>query len=135
MAGPPRAADLENVREVAAVGNLQHRPHGPELVVRDCQLLEACAPQEEAAPVDVLRAPGERYLAFLYEVRVKTSTAESDRHRARSMNFFYAMLAAQIGATISSLGLARRQKSLLWAVAGVAGVIAVTFGAYVYLSM
>lgn len=80
-------------------------------------------------------ATANQWVGFLYEVRVKTSTAESDRHRTRSMNFFYAMLAGQVGATLSSLGLARRQRSLLWAVAGFAGVIALTFGAYVYLSM
>lgn len=80
-------------------------------------------------------ATANQWVGFLYEVRVKTSTAESDRHRTRSMNFFYAMLAGQVGATLSSLSLARKQKSVLWAVAGFAGVIALTFGAYVYLSM
>jgi hypothetical protein len=74
-------------------------------------------------------------LGFLYEVRVKTSTAQSDRHRERSKNFFYAMLAGQVGATVASLGLARQRNSALWAVAGIAGVVAVVFGVYVYLGM
>lgn len=73
-------------------------------------------------------------VGFLYEARVKVSSAESERHQRKSENFFYAMLAAQIGATISALALARRQRSLLWAVAGGTGVIALVIGAYVYLS-
>lgn len=74
-------------------------------------------------------------LGFLYEVRVKTSAAESDRHRDRSQNFFYAMLAAQVGATVASLGLARQRKSAFWTLAGIAGIVAVAFGVYVYLGM
>jgi hypothetical protein len=74
-------------------------------------------------------------LGFLYEVRVKSSNAQSDRHKVRSQNFFYAMLAAQVGATVASLGLARRQRSPLWAFAGFAGIVAVAFGVYVYLGM
>jgi hypothetical protein len=74
-------------------------------------------------------------VGFLYEARVKVSTAESDRHRERSKNFFYAMLAAQVGATIASLGLARRQRSALWLLAGLAGIVAIALGVYVYVGM
>jgi hypothetical protein len=42
-------------------------------------------------------ATANQWVGFLYEVRVKTSTAASDRHRHRSENFFIAMLAAQGG--------------------------------------
>ena len=73
-------------------------------------------------------------LGYLYEARVRWSAAESDRHRHKSETFFYAMLAAQVGATVSALGLARKHKSLLWTVAGLAGVVSVGIGAYVYLS-
>jgi len=75
------------------------------------------------------------WVGYLYEVRVKTSTATSDTHREKSKNFFYAMLAAQIGATISSLGLARRYGSALWGLAGFAGLVAIVIGVYVYLGM
>ena len=75
------------------------------------------------------------WVGYLYEVRVACSTAESDRHRHRSENFFYAMLAAQLGAVVSSLALARRHRSGLWLVAGLAGLVAVSFGGYVYLTM
>jgi hypothetical protein len=74
-------------------------------------------------------------IGFLYECRVKFSSAESDRHRKRSESFFYAMLAAQVGATISSLALARKRKSALWALAGASGIVAVVIGAYVYLTI
>ena len=42
-------------------------------------------------------------------------------------------VAAQIGATVASLNLARKQQSVLWLVAGLMGVVALGFGAYVYL--
>ena len=73
-------------------------------------------------------------IGYLYEARVKVSTAESDRHQRRSKNFFYAMLAAQIGATVAALAMARKRKSVLWAVAGGTGVVALAIAAYVYLS-
>ena len=73
-------------------------------------------------------------VGFLYEARVKVSSAESEKHQRKSRNFFYAMLAAQVGATVSALAMARRHKSLLWAVAGGTGVVALAIGAYVYLA-
>lgn len=80
-------------------------------------------------------ATANQWVGFLLEVRVKYSTAESERHRKRSENFFFAMLAAQVGGVGSSLALARKRKSVLWLVAGVAGLVAVGFGAFVYLTM
>ena len=73
-------------------------------------------------------------VGYLYEARVKVSVAESERHQHKSYNFFYAMLAGQIGATISSLALARKQKSLLWGIAGATGLVAIVIGASVFLS-
>lgn len=72
-------------------------------------------------------------LGFLYEARVKVSSAESEKHQRKSKYFFYAMLSAQIGATIASLALARKRKSLLWALAGCTGLVALGIGAVVYL--
>jgi hypothetical protein len=74
-------------------------------------------------------------LAELYEILVRRTGAESDRHRTRSKNFFYAMLCAQAGVTVAAFALARSRKSWFWAVAGMAGVIAVSFGAYVYVAL
>jgi hypothetical protein len=73
-------------------------------------------------------------IGYLYEVRVKVTSAESDKHRHKSELFFYAMLAAQIGATVSALALARRTKSLLWLFASLTGIVALGIGAYVYLA-
>jgi hypothetical protein len=73
-------------------------------------------------------------VGFLYEARVKVSSAESEKHQRKSRNFFYAMLAAQVGATVSALAMARRHKSVLWAVAGGTGLVAIAIGAYVYLA-
>jgi hypothetical protein len=73
-------------------------------------------------------------VGYLYEARVKVSSVQSEKHQRKSENFFYAMLAAQVGATISALNLARRHKSLLWMVAGLTGTVAVVIAGYVYLS-
>jgi Domain of unknown function (DUF4337) len=75
-----------------------------------------------------------RRAAEAYEVRVRRSGVESDRHRERSQQFFYSMLLAQMGATISALALARAQRSLLWLLAAAAGVVALCFTGYVYLT-
>jgi hypothetical protein len=72
-------------------------------------------------------------IASLYEVRVKVSTAESDRHRKKSQTLGYAMLVAQIGAVAASLALARKRGFSLWLVAGTVGVVAIGFGGYAFL--
>jgi hypothetical protein len=72
--------------------------------------------------------------AELFELRARRTGAESDRHRTRSKNFFYAMLCAQAGVTLASFALARTRHSWFWAVAGTAGVIAIAFGAYVFVA-
>lgn len=73
-------------------------------------------------------------IGYLYEARVKITSAESDKHRQKSQNFFLAMLAAQIGATISAMALARRQKSALWLFASIVGLISIGYGGYVFLT-
>lgn len=106
--------------------------------------LVARAPKESATPAQAagFELEQRRYrqeatlnqtLGFRYEARVKISSAQSDRYQRRSKIFFYAMLAAQIGATIASLALARKHQSLLWAIAGVTGLAAISIGGYVYL--
>ena len=112
-----------------------------EPILREADRLAQATPAGQAARFELdyrryrVESSLNQALGFLYEVRVKHSTAYSDRHRTRSKNFFYAMLAAQIGATVASLGLARRRQSAIWLFAGVVGFIAVGFGTYVYLSM
>jgi hypothetical protein len=43
------------------------------------------------------------------------------------------MLAAQMAVVISTLAIAARQKNLLWSLAAAAGLVAVSFSAYVFL--
>ena len=76
-----------------------------------------------------------RAAAEMYEVRVRRSGVESDRHRDRSKLFFYSMLVAQVGVTIASLALARTQRNSLWLFAAVAGLTAVGFSSYVYVAL
>jgi hypothetical protein len=72
-------------------------------------------------------------IAWLYEIQVHKSDANAARHRERSMHFFIGMLGAQAGVAISSISLAARRRSILWALAGLLGLAAVVFSAYVYL--
>jgi hypothetical protein len=72
-------------------------------------------------------------IAGVLEVQVRKSSWNSDRHRERSVMFFYGMLAAQAGVVIATFSLAVRRRSALWGLATVAGLGAILFAAYVYL--
>jgi hypothetical protein len=72
-------------------------------------------------------------IAQVLEVQVMYTSLDSDRHRDRSKFFFYGMLAAQAGVTISTLSLAVKKRSLLWAAASLVGMGAVAYAAYIYL--
>jgi hypothetical protein len=72
-------------------------------------------------------------IGFLYEARVKVTSAESDKHRRKSQTLFIAMLVAQVGSVVSSLALARKKKSALWLFAATAGLVAIGFGGYVLM--
>lgn len=76
-----------------------------------------------------------RKIAEMFETQVRRSGVESDRHRERSRNFFYSMLAAQAGVTISSLALSKERRNLLWTIAALSGFFALTFSGYVYFSL
>jgi hypothetical protein len=71
--------------------------------------------------------------AYLYEVGVRKTAWESERHRARSRSFFFGMLGAQAAVTIASLALAVRERSWLWTTAATIGVLALLSAGYVYL--
>jgi hypothetical protein len=74
-------------------------------------------------------------VAGLYELDVRKASLDSERHRNRSMFFFFAMLAAQGGVTIATFAIAMRRRSLPWALATLAGLAALAVGVYVYLRM
>ena len=105
------------------------RPPGAEMTALQASQMETEQRRYRA------EASLNQQIGYLYDVRVKVSTVESDRHRLRSENFFYAMLAGQAGATLAALALARKRHSSLWLFAGVIGTVSVGFGAYVYLTM
>lgn len=72
-------------------------------------------------------------VARLYELQVRKGNLVAERHHARSQKFFFGMLAAQMGVVIGTLAIAAKQRSLLWAIAAGAGVLAIVFAIYVYL--
>ena len=105
--------------------------------------LAALGDQEKGFKLAALRFDALRYrkestlnraAAEMYEVRVRRSGLESDRHRERSKMFFYSMLVAQMGVTVASLALARQQRKSLWLFAAAAGVVSLGFTGYIYLT-
>ena len=69
----------------------------------------------------------------LCELQVRKSNQSAERHHSRSQRFFYGMLAAQLGVIVATFAIAARKRNLLWSLAAGAGLVAVGFGAYVYL--
>lgn len=72
-------------------------------------------------------------IANLYELQVRKSNIDAERHHKRSQQFFYGMLAAQAAVIISTFSLAAQKRSLLWSLAAAAGAAAIAFAIYVYL--
>ncbi len=72
-------------------------------------------------------------IANLYEVQVRRSNLDAERHHKRSQRFFLGMLAAQAAVIISTFSLAAQKRSLLWSLAAAAGAAAIAFAVYVYL--
>ena len=72
-------------------------------------------------------------IANLYEVQVRRSNIDAERHHKRSQKFFFGMLAAQAAVIISTFSLAAQKRSLLWSLAAAAGAAAISFAVYVYL--
>jgi hypothetical protein len=68
----------------------------------------------------------------IYELQVRKGNISAEHHHQRSAKFFYGMLAAQMAVIIATFSIAARQKSLLWSLAATAGLVAVSFAAYVY---
>jgi hypothetical protein len=72
-------------------------------------------------------------IGSLYELQVRKYNLSAERHHRRSQRFFFGMLAAQAGVVLSTLAMAAQRRSLLWAVAAVAGTVAIAFAIYVFL--
>ncbi len=73
--------------------------------------------------------------AFLYDVHVFRSSVKSDQHLQRSFGFMIAMLVAQVGVTVASLALMLKFRLPVWAIAALAGIIAIGFGVCVFLEV
>jgi hypothetical protein len=71
-------------------------------------------------------------VAGLLELQVRKSNITAERHHRRSQRFFFGMLAAQAAVIVSTFSLAARQRSFLWLLAAVAGLLAISFAVYVY---
>ena len=78
-------------------------------------------------------AKANQAIANLYELQVRRSNLEAERHHQRSQQFFFGMLASQAGVIIATFAMAARKRSLLWLIAAAAGLSAVGFAVYVYL--
>lgn len=72
-------------------------------------------------------------VARLLDLQVRQANLTAERHQRRSSRFFYGMLGAQAAVLVSTFAIAARQRSLLWALSASAGLVAVSFAAYVYL--
>jgi Domain of unknown function (DUF4337) len=72
-------------------------------------------------------------IANIYELQVRKSNIEAERHHKRSQRFFLGMLAAQAAVIISTFSLAAQKRSVLWSLAAAAGAAAIFFAIYVYL--
>jgi hypothetical protein len=76
-----------------------------------------------------------RQTAQLYELQVRKQSVDAERHRERSRLFFFGLLFAQAGTAIATMALAARQQSVLWGIASVAGLVALGFSLFVYLTV
>jgi hypothetical protein len=122
------------------------RPGLGEKVSSDLQSQDASLEKSDAAVQAAAEELDNLFKASRYSYTARRQKRESDYHlktaglyevqvRTRSKLFFFCMLAAQAGVTIASLSLAVRQRNVLWALAGLAGIAAVTFSGWVYLYM
>jgi hypothetical protein len=72
-------------------------------------------------------------VAGIYELEVRLNNYSAEKHHARSGQFFFGMLGAQMAVIVSTFAIAARKRSLLWSLAAAAGAAAVAFSVYVYL--
>jgi hypothetical protein len=72
-------------------------------------------------------------VANIFELQVRQNNYSAEEHHQRSGQFFFGMLAAQLGVIVSTFAIAARQKNFLWSLAAAAGAVAVGFSVYVYL--
>lgn len=123
---PQSASVVESARAIRRTDTALQRAAGELNIYR-------IGREDYNARRNALEAAANEKTGQLYEVQVHKSNLTAERYRTRSGRFFYGMLLAQAGAAIASLALAARQQSVLWGVAGIAGVAAIALTGYVYL--
>lgn len=123
---------LSRLAELAAQAERQSAAVGAAEVFRADTDFTAARLRYEAARYQVESGANLR-VGRLYEASVRHQGFVSDRHRVRSVWFFYAMLCAQAAVTIATIGLATRQQKAFWALAAALGLVALALGGYVYL--
>jgi hypothetical protein len=74
-------------------------------------------------------------IANVLELQVRLNNLAAERHYRRSGWFFFGMLAAQAAVIIATFAIAARQRNLLWSLAAIAGLGAISFAIYVYVRM
>ncbi|QJW98131.1 hypothetical protein [Frigoriglobus tundricola] len=135
--------DAEAENEKITEGDWTPKVDAARKLVADSRKKDADPAKSAAAQASLFELERRRYrseatlnqeVAALYEARVRTSSAESDKHRSKSEILFIAMLVAQIGGVVSSLALARKNKSALWLFASMVGLAALGVGLYGVLS-
>jgi len=74
-------------------------------------------------------------VANVLELQVRLNNLAAERHHRRSGWFFFGMLAAQAAVIIATFAIAARQRNLLWSLAAIAGLGAISFAVYVFLRL
>jgi hypothetical protein len=121
----PRQASMEKKTIVEAVNALVASADHLNRMTRDLNARFVASQND----FDVRRYEREarfnQAIAGLYEVQVRKSAFESDEAMHRKDMYMYGMLAAQAGVVVATFALAVRFKGVLFALAVVAGVIAI----------
>jgi hypothetical protein len=135
-------AALADARNATAEFDAATAPINKDSDRLDIQLMKGDKPVFRAFCAARLRYNADRYdhearlnqaVAYIYELQVRQNNIAAEKHHARSKNFFFGMLAAQLAVIVSTFAMAARKKSLLWSLAAAAGAAAVGFSIYVYL--
>jgi hypothetical protein len=138
-------AALKNARERAQAFDLALQPVIETIDRIDKSL--ATTPSSDAArdfTAARLRYSAARYdaearlnqsIANVLELQVRINNLAAERHHRRSGWFFFGMLAAQAAVIIATFAIAARKRNLLWSLAAIAGLGAVSFAIYVYVRM
>ena len=138
-------AALKNARDRAQAFDLDLQPIN-ETLDRIDKSLAAAASSDATRDFTAarLRCTASRYdaearlnqsIANVLELQVRLNNLAAERHHRRSGWFFFGMLAAQAAVIIATFAIAARKRNLLWSLAAVAGLGAITFAIYVYVRM